>query len=1018
MMAGDITEKNGIRYFVDGSAKVLPLEGVNNKYEGDIVIPYSITFDDHEYIVTAIGEEAFSGCTDLTSITLPEGLERIEYMAFYGCTGLTSITIPEGVTEIKACAFRNCIGLSSLTIPTGVVTIWTDAFEGCTGLQSVIIPETVTKIYSNVFKGCSGLGSITVHPDNPAYDSRNGCNALIETATNTLISGCKNTVIPKTVTGIGKQSFFNCIDLTSIIISDNITSIANDAFEGCSNLDTLCWGAQNVSPFEFKIPIISSLKHVIIEDGITTIPNRAFEGCNNIKSIKIPSSVRIIESSAFACCTNLKRLIIPEGVTTIGQDAFGSCDSLKTLSVPNSVTILTNAFRGSDNIDTLYWNTNLSPASIVNEKLRFASLGNSVTAIPDQAFIECLGLSKITLPDGLTRIGDQAFYQCGNLTSFRIPDTVTEIGEYALANCRKLSSLIIPNSVTNIGSGAFAGCNGLTNTMVIPKSVKEMGESVFYGCNGIDSLFWYSQASPYWFENSNLKYLYIGEGPESINKDAFKDCTKLTNVTIPSSITSIEHDSFYSSFQGCSNIDTLYWNSQLPTRYLIDHCNSNIKCVILGDNVSIIHPASFQRCTRLDSISIPSHITRIEQNAFLECSCLTAMNIPDGVKIIGSGAFSLCVNITSLNIPNSVDSIGRLAFSSLNSLVSLSVPNNVKFIDDEAFSCPNLETLYWDSDITPRCVTRSCSNNLKHVSLGKNMTVIGPHAFETCSLLTSIDLPPQIKEIDDYAFSECTGLTSILFPDGLIRIGNYAFYDCIGFKSINIPEGVQTIGNCGLCCNGYTTLYMPSSVKHIGKAALRGPVDTLYWNSDLSPHDLTRHCFNELKYVSLGDDVTIIADSAFMNCYYLPELIIPEGVTTIGKHFLFDCGMRSIVLPSSITSIADEAFYHCYFSDIYTLSAIPCTITDQVFYPIMYTGATLHVPQGTEDAYRNAEGWKNFNRITSDPTRVHEISDDTMSEPIPVGYYDLTGKKLDVPRQGINIIRYNDGSVRKLIINY
>ena len=303
---------------------------------------------------TSIGKNAFTNCTALESVDLPNTVTKISGYAFYGCSGLTSVTIPNSVTSIGNYAFDNCTGLTALTIGEGVTSIGAEAFDNCTGLTSVTIPNSVTSIGDYAFQGCTGLTSPVYNAHIFAYmpPSYSGAYTIpdgIEIISSTAFYSCSNltsVTIPNSVTSIGEFAFYNCTGLTSVTIPNSVTSIGKYAFQGCTGLtsvyisDIAAWyaisfGSDGANPLSYAHNLYLNgelITDLVIPNSVTSIGNYAFQGCTGLTSVTIPNSVTSIGNYAFYNCTGLTALTIGEGVTSIGDFAFYNCTGLPTIT--------------------------------------------------------------------------------------------------------------------------------------------------------------------------------------------------------------------------------------------------------------------------------------------------------------------------------------------------------------------------------------------------------------------------------------------------------------------------------------------------------------------------------------------------------------------------------------------------------------------------------------------------------------------------------------------------------------
>lgn len=380
----------GVRYYLykDGRLEIVGAGGFN-VYLGSVS-----GFIKEEYL-------------DQAKNLIIKNVRWIKSSAFENCKNVTTVTFDPSsslhVESIGDYAFKGCSSLKTIIIPTYVSKMGDHVFQNCASLESIRISASVSEIGSRMFAGCPNLKSIVVEEGNKKYDSRENCNAIVETATNTLVCGTENSTFPSTVTAIGGSAFAET-GLKNLVIPEGITSIQISAFEGCQNLESVVL-PNSLKGMGYNVFRKSGLTSIVIPEGITSLPDGTFSECKNLESVTLPSTLKTIEN-AFSN-SGLTSIFIPKGVTSIYSTSFNYCGNLSTISVSDENTTYDSRNNCNAIIQTA---TNQIVRGTFN-----TIIPNTVTSIGDNAFNGINSLTSIVIPESVTSIGQQAFRLCNSL---------------------------------------------------------------------------------------------------------------------------------------------------------------------------------------------------------------------------------------------------------------------------------------------------------------------------------------------------------------------------------------------------------------------------------------------------------------------------------------------------------------------------------------------------------------------------------------------------------------------------
>ena len=566
------------------------------------------------------------------------------------------------------------------------------------------------------------------------------------------------------------NEYRNCI--ITIVIGSGVTSIGDNTFRECENLLSVTIPGSVTEIGDYALAYNPNLNTVTIqgESQLTNIKEGAFSGCESLSSFTIPASVTTIGGYAFGYCTMLANIEIPAGVTTIGPAVLSGCPNISSI----------NLAQGNVNF-------------MVDNGVLFNNDGTRLICYP-------AGKSgaTYTVPAGVRIIDESALADNENLTSviFENNSQLTTIGLEAFAGDINLESITIPDKVTGIGDYAFAACYNLVKVTFDDASALDS-----IGMMAFDMTPWYDNADEvviigsilYKVKDSYTGPLNISNGIKMIGRSACMNCTDLTAVTIPESVTTIGEE----AFQSCNDLTSVTFtgNSQLTTIGEYAFAYSGLTSITIPASVSDIGDGAFEACSDMTTVTFDgvSHLTKINDSLFNGCNSLMEITIPPSVTSIGEYAFWCCGGMTAVTFDgeSQLNYIGSHAFRECQSLTAIEIPASVTHIGYSAFYlCDILGT-----------VTFAANSHL---------TIIDEDAFKQCAGLLSITIPAGVTKIGDGAFVDCSNLATVSFADNsqLTSIGEFAFC-CTGLSSITIPECVTNIGECAFDeCGNLTTVYV------------------------------------------------------------------------------------------------------------------------------------------------------------------------------------------------------------------
>lgn len=835
---------------------------------------------------------------------------------------------------------------------TGIVSA---AFRDNATLTSIVIPNSIKSIGNGAFMYCPQLSSIVVAADNTVYDSRDNCNAIIETASNTLIFGCKTTVIPNTVAKINRVAFSGCSNLESVDIPASCTDIGEEAFYGCEELASVSFATTNLTKINQRTFYGCGITSIVIPENVTQIAKEAFEGCANLETVSLPSSLTEIYDEAFNGCAKLESVVFPQNLFRIRKYAFQDCTSLTFIQLPSKLWSIDSPFKGCSGITEVIVDANSSAANYVG------NIG------------QCDGLQTVTIYSD--KVG---FFGCNNIqTIYSHVETPSSSRTLFSADIKQTATLYVPHEFS-FKYKETSGWNEFANIVEAEYGNPYTTETVTTTAGGE------LEARITALETTRIKKLtiqgplnavdiaYLRSGGEKMLELLELD---LTNVTL------VPGDVAYASYSGKPDDGLLY--SGYTYNYYISDNNYTVNPTSAYNKVYSVYNNRLGCLLRESTIAStllkvtwPQSITAIGDNAFYQTKVKEVV-VSQPVTSIGSQAFYKSALETLTADLSQLETCGGKAFVNTPYLSALEAENGVIYVGPVAY-CMN-------GNIVGELVIKSGT-----VAIADNFRTTDVNL----SGVTSVQLPQSLKTIGEKAFSSSGLACNLVLPEGLVSIGENAFGDC-SITAVNIPSTLTTIGKYAFSSNQLSTLVIPHTVEHIGQNAFcYNQLTTLTYDvEDANPEHISTvdtGVFGgntSLETLIIGTHVKKIPIDMFNGCTALKEIEIPSNVEEVGIYAFRDCSnierlvlnqasvtgkiinstsntsVTEIVLGNTVKTIEEGAFK--FFTALESVN-IPSSVTSigaYAFYGCTSLSSALTIPDGVTEL--PTEVFRNCTSLTS-----------------------------------------------------